>query len=1232
MAIELEGLEFKVEGLSGTSNKGLEDLTKALNGLKSALPSKNKISTVVSGLSQISTAFAAMQGQTKSLSRFAAAMSELRKARVNPTLGKNLGSLAKNAQRFAKVSDDAVTKIERLANALRDLKGVGKISLSVPKSAMESGDANGEAQNLGETFVEQTVKARNFFSSIMNGSFRVTDALNLVKKGAIKAGTALVGIPKFFTGEFASGITTAVKKVGELFAGLKRIAMYRLMRTAIKLFTQGLSEGLKNVYAYSQLVGTSFASNMDLIATNALYAKNSLGAMAAPLLNAIAPAVDYVTDKFVELFNVVNMFIARLTGAETATIAKKAATTWGDATEDAAGRGRQAVEELKRTILGFDELNVLQDNKDNGGGSGSGSGGGADVSSMFEQVPIESSISEFADRLREAFEEGDWSRLGTLLGEKFNDIVNDVPWASIGTNIGTGISAAINVVYSGLTAADFVNLGSKFAELFNNALTNFDAETFGRLAVKRFSILADLIIGAITDVNWGLVASKASDYIIGIFKELSTWLQSVNWVALTSSLFDNLVDAVKNVKYAEIASSIAEFFGSALGAVASVGATIISKIWDGVKNAVLSFGTWVKTDVIDPFVKAFSEGDTAALLELGKNLIEGIFNGIINFFGGIGTWIITNIWNPFVNGFKNAFGIHSPASDPTIVGLGTNLIEGVFSGIVSFFGGIVSWITDKVKTPFQNAWKTVFGEGGIVDTAVSIAVGVVEDAKNWVADAWTALDSAGKTLTSTVKTALEKAKTWAADAWVALGSVGKTLTATVSTALEKAKSWVEDAWTAISSAGKTITTTVKAAVEKASTWVSAAWDAVQTTAGSVTRTLFAAVDKATTWVADAWDAAKTGAANITRKLFQVVDKGTTWVSDAWDAVKTGAANITRKLYQVVDKGATWVADAWSAVKTGAANITRNLMQNVKTGSEWVADAWSAVKTGAANITRTLNQNVNKGTTWVADAWSAAKTGIATVTRSLVQNVTQGTWVADAWKATGVIGKTVTRTLTQSVKKGSKFVQAALDAASIVGGTITRTLKQSVIKGSWYSSAVMMVNKGADTISRVLKQSVEKGSTWVDDAFTAATKLAGTIYRTLRVDAEKTGSSTAWKALDDYYANGNHRAIGGAYYGGNWHNIPQYASGGIPTHGSMFVAGEAGAEVVGHINGRTEVLNASQLASAIHAAVLSAMQQANGSQSPMLNVTVRTEDNEVLARAVAKGQRSLDARLNPTAAY
>lgn len=75
--------------------------------------------------------------------------------------------------------------------------------------------------------------------------------------------------------------------------------------------------------------------------------------------------------------------------------------------------------------------------------------------------------------------------------------------------------------------------------------------------------------------------------------------------------------------------------------------------------------------------------------------------------------------------------------------------------------------------------------------------------------------------------------------------------------------------------------------------------------------------------------------------------------------------------------------------------------------------------------------------------------------------------------------------------------------------------------------------------------------------------------------------------DAIYSNDGSKkyaAGGGAFYGGKWHDIPQYASGTRNAHGSLFIAGEAGPEVVGHIGGRTEVLNQSQLAATMAAAM------------------------------------------------
>lgn len=90
-----------------------------------------------------------------------------------------------------------------------------------------------------------------------------------------------------------------------------------------------------------------------------------------------------------------------------------------------------------------------------------------------------------------------------------------------------------------------------------------------------------------------------------------------------------------------------------------------------------------------------------------------------------------------------------------------------------------------------------------------------------------------------------------------------------------------------------------------------------------------------------------------------------------------------------------------------------------------------------------------------------------------------------------------------------------------------------------------------------------------------------------------------------------KANGGIFSHGSWKDIPQYANGGAPSHGSVFFAGENGAEIVGHVGGRTEVLNQSQIASAIYEAVVSAMSNAPLNVNVVVTGESRITDDQIV---------------------
>lgn len=94
------------------------------------------------------------------------------------------------------------------------------------------------------------------------------------------------------------------------------------------------------------------------------------------------------------------------------------------------------------------------------------------------------------------------------------------------------------------------------------------------------------------------------------------------------------------------------------------------------------------------------------------------------------------------------------------------------------------------------------------------------------------------------------------------------------------------------------------------------------------------------------------------------------------------------------------------------------------------------------------------------------------------------------------------------------------------------------------------------------------------------------------------------------------------------NVSWYAQGGFPAMGELFVAREAGPEMVGSINGRSAVANNDQIVAAVsqgvYEAVVSAMRgQSEGERALSVNVYL---DSKQITAAVEKRQRERGATL------
>ena len=88
----------------------------------------------------------------------------------------------------------------------------------------------------------------------------------------------------------------------------------------------------------------------------------------------------------------------------------------------------------------------------------------------------------------------------------------------------------------------------------------------------------------------------------------------------------------------------------------------------------------------------------------------------------------------------------------------------------------------------------------------------------------------------------------------------------------------------------------------------------------------------------------------------------------------------------------------------------------------------------------------------------------------------------------------------------------------------------------------------------------------------------------------------WKSGFNSMFGTNFKAGGGIFAGGRWQPITAYASGGGPNTGELFMAREAGPEMVGTIGGHTAVMNNDQIVASVSAGVYQAVVSAMGGQS------------------------------------
>lgn len=596
----------------------------------------------------------------------------------------------------------------------------------------------------------QSIGLKKAAGSIASKSFSGMKSVFDRVTGAVKkSGGAFASlIQKFRTGIPQINKTkNSMKGFGNTGRGLSGIlktlgmtARFMFASFVISGAVNGAKEGMQNLAQYSSQTNAS----LSILMSSLTQLKNSLTTAFAPILNVVAPMLNLLMQKVSQAATSIGMLFASLTGQKSFVKATKVSQDYAASLKSGtsnAKKANDANQKLQKTLLGFDQINRMDDNSDSGAADTGDAGnlGGLPPSDMFETVSIPNQIKDFADQIKEAWKNADFTDIGRIVGEKLNHALENIQWdkiratsSKIAKSIATFLNGFIgetNWELVGSTLGNALNTVIDFGYTF---VTTFDWKKFGQA-------ISDFINGSVKTVDWGKAGKTISEGVKGILDTIIQAIQNTDWkqIGVAIGTFLGNIDWRGNITklLTAVASIPKAIFDAISGAIETIDwGQIVKDIAGGIRDFLVGFdwkGTFESAgELIGAAMKALFDvgqviGETLAnaiesakdyfqdkIEECGGNIVLGILKGIKDGLLNIGKWVVDNIFQPFIDGFKEAFGIHSPST--VMEEQGGYIITGLLNGLVNNVKDVIEWckaLPSNVKDALGDAKEWLIQKG-----------------------------------------------------------------------------------------------------------------------------------------------------------------------------------------------------------------------------------------------------------------------------------------------------------------------------------------------------------------------------------------------------------------------------------------------------------------------------------------------------------------------------------------
>lgn len=408
----------------------------------------------------------------------------------------------------------------------------------------------------------------------------------------------------------------AIKSITRYFSMLTRM----LMRKSITAFLNAMKQAFEDMVLFEKNANDEMLQlnyNVSIIFSALRRLANQTIAIFEPLINAMATPVENFLTMLTGVAENISKFMAMLTGQPYYLRAKKFFEDYGQNVED-------ANKKVKNLTNGLDELNILNDNKDNKQG--------ILPEDMFEKVPIDGTfdgikvqVQDILDWMKDKLRDIDWDALQEKarnfvkrLFEIVNTVLRDKEfWAMLGKTVGEIVNYLFAIINEAVHDLDWKALGQAITTFLKGALETIDWALIRDTVVTLAKGLANMWNEIFADKQlWKDIGSTVAHVINDVIVAyLDTFAWSFNFKNMADSVALAIKTALEGINWSQVRHAVDGWTKGITDAVNQWARD--TRLWNDI-------GDTIKHIINDIFINAFSDFSRIDFSSLTENLKNAI--------------------------------------------------------------------------------------------------------------------------------------------------------------------------------------------------------------------------------------------------------------------------------------------------------------------------------------------------------------------------------------------------------------------------------------------------------------------------------------------------------------------------------------------------------------------------------------------------------------------------------